>query len=144
MSGILSMLFSGLNLSMWKVYAVIAGLILLLIGGVYMYISYQNHQIQSLNDQHTKDAQAISELKLAVAMEQKTLESLKADAIQTKNLQDQLFTSLNQIRVEADASQAKVAKHDLQIIGKAHPRLLEQHINKATAATLKQFEDITK
>lgn len=74
---------------------------------------------------------------------------LQAEAVQKdqqkiiKNSQ-QMIENLTQIRTEIAKQQKLITKYDLDKIGAKHPKLLENHINKATKDTFNRLEELTK
>jgi hypothetical protein len=55
-----------------------------------------------------------------------------------------MIENLSKIRTDIAEQQKKITKYDLDKIGAKHPKLLENHINKATKDTFNRLEELTK
>jgi outer membrane murein-binding lipoprotein Lpp len=134
-SGMLSLL-TGLFKN-WKLDLVLILLIAGILTAAVCYFTYSQNQIRMLSGQV---AQVTAELKDAKA----AYEAQRDDAVRSKAMLDALNTRLSKIRVNSQKQVVVIQKHDLGRIAEKHPTLLENRINKATAATLKRLEDISR
>lgn len=64
-------------------------------------------------------------------------------ALIIKNSQE-MISNLTAIREQAAKQQRLIEKHNLDLIGQKHPKVLEKHINRATREQNKRFEELTK
>ena len=119
-----------------ELYAAIAAIILLIIGGLSagLYFSVEANK---------KQAEVTAQLQQTVLAYKSTVETLQADAVQTKARQDALDAQLNDIRVHAEADKNKIVI-PAKVLHDKDSAALAKIINAQTKASLDRFKVLTQ
>lgn len=128
-------LLTGL-LGKFKIYLIMAGVIGLMLLGFYWYFNWSQEKIAILTANNAK-------LELAVQEQKKTIETMLA--FQKKQIEDirALQDDLNETTRYKDELEEKLAKHDLEMLARKKPGLIEKRMNDATKAIFDQIESET-
>jgi uncharacterized protein YoxC len=120
-------------LGKFKIDLILLLIIAALCGAIVLSIQHSEKlsaQLASVQQEKAEVAASLS----AVQAEQ------KASTARTQ----ELLSTLDQIRADAQKKKDVVQKHDLDKIAKSHPSLLENKINKATHDQILRLENLTK
>jgi hypothetical protein len=118
---------------MLKLYLIVAGLFALIVGGLFIAFKIE------LNA-HERDLQRIATMQAQIATFKQTLDTMRADAAQTKARQDALNKSLNDVRVKAAKEKNAISSHTYA--GK-NPTELQKRINEQTQKALRDLEGVS-
>lgn len=125
-------LLTGL-LGKFKIYLIMAGIMGLMLLSFYWYFNWSQEKMAILQANNAK-------LELAVDEQKKTIEAMAA--FQKKQAEDfrTLQEDLNKTTEYKSSLEEKLAKHDLEMLARKKPGLIEKRINDATDQIFKQIE----
>ena len=123
---------------MLKVYMLVV--VLGLVGGVvyggYYYYKDTQSRIQTLTENSAK-------LEQATKLQEKTIDTLVADAKKYEKLNSELHTKLERANDYKNTLLGKLRKHNLTKLSAQKPALIEKRINNASKRLLESFESLT-
>lgn len=123
-------------LGKFKIYLIMAGVMALMLGSFYLYFKWSQNEIATLVANNAK-------LEMAVQEQKRTIEEMVAfQKRQAKDLVD-LQKGLNESRAYGNQLEEKLAKHDLEMLARKKPGLIEKRINDATRKVFDQIESDT-
>ncbi|RYF04443.1 MAG: hypothetical protein EOO77_29640 [Oxalobacteraceae bacterium] len=130
-------LAASLFFSKYKSHLIIAGIALVVVLGVCGFAFFDiKHKEQLAADLAVQKFQ-IEQLKLQAQMIQKDQAAIIANS-------QEMIKNLTQIRTDVAENQRKITKYDLDKIAAKHPRILEDHINKATQGAFGRLQELSK
>lgn len=117
----------------FKIYLIIASIIGLMLLGFYWYFNWSQNRIALLQANNAK-------LELAVEEQKKTIETMIA--FQKKQNEDikSLQNDLNSTLEYKNSLEEKLTKHDLEMLARKKPGLIEKRINDATKKVFDEIE----
>lgn len=121
------------NRGMLKLYLIIGGLFLVIVGGL---LGAFNIELKK----HEADLQKIEAMKSEIANYKTTLDTLRNDAAALKANQDALYKSMSDVRVNAEKQKNKLRSQSFN--GK-DPTALQQRINEQTQKALRDLEAVS-
>lgn len=123
-------------LGKFKIYLIMAGVMALMLAGFYWYFNWSQDKIAILAANNAK-------LEVAVQEQKQTIEEMLA--FQKKQIQDitSLQKDLNETTKYKNDLEEKLAKHDLEMLARKKPGLIEKRINDATRQIFDQIETET-
>ena|SRR5210317_524514 len=121
-------MFTG-GLGKWAITAIAIGAVVL--GAWYYYTSTQS-RIESLVEAKTQLEANNTILKGAIDTSQEAIDSLQADYREVQEKYTALEARFQQIRRENRSLQEKLGKHELDVLAKNKPGLVERIINNAS------------
>ena len=123
-------------LGRFKTYLIIAGIMALIAGGFYVYFKWSQNEIAKLAANNAR-------LEMAVQEQKKTIEEMVTfQRKQAKDLVD-LQNDLNESRKYGNQLEEKLTKHDLEMLARKKPGLIEKRINDATKKVFEEIESNT-
>ena len=123
-----------------KLWIVIGLLLSLLCGAAYTYHKYTQNQIEQLiqnNIQLEKNNQTI---KLANEVNTNTIEELEAESKRNASNYREASADLQVIRIQNTELRERLSRHELDVLAKGKPELVERIINNASINALRCFE----
>jgi uncharacterized membrane protein len=126
-----------LTLDKYKSQIIIGVVALVTILGVCLYAYFDIKHKNALAAEIAVQQFQIEQMKIQAEMIQKDQAAI------IKHSQ-QMIQNLTKIRTESAEQQKKITKYDLDKIGAKHPKVLENHINKATKDTFSRLEALTQ
>lgn len=129
-------MFSFLDLFNWKRLLIEIAIIAVLVGVGYWYFNYSQNKISILEANLAKMTVAVDEQKKAIV-------ALQAfNAKQAKDI-TQLQGGLSAAEAESAALAAKLAKHNIEELARAKPKLMEKRFNSGSNKAIQELMDIT-
>ena len=123
-------MFAGLTTKL-----IIAGIVLAVLGGAWLYY-------QGLLDQITQLEVNQAQLETAVDLKQAEIASLEAQAVSTTARMEVVQADFAEAREQAERVKTLFANHDFNRLAKAKPGLISRRMQKATAAVFAEIEEI--
>lgn len=120
-------------LGKFKVDLILLLIIACLVGAVVLSIKHSEHLSGELATAQREKAEIAA-----------SLSAVQADQKASTARTEEVLKQLQDIRMQAQTKRDVILKHDLDKIGKAHPSLLEDKINKATHDQIMRLENLTK
>jgi methylthioribose-1-phosphate isomerase len=118
---------------MWKMYLIVAGLLALIIGGLFVAFKIE------LNA-HEADLQKIATMKTEIETFKTTLDTMRKDAVNLKTNQDALNKSLNDVRVKSAKQKNAINAHTYTSKSASD---LQKRINAETQKALRDLEGVS-
>ena len=137
MIGFMKNFIPGFGLAKIKLYLILGGAALAIVGGAYLYMQ---------NLYSTIDILKTNAVKKDIALKNRDfqLKNLRGKIVRANKITKETREQLNKSRGVVDDLQKKFLKIDIEKAGNRNPELVENKINRATKRVLKCFEAISK
>jgi biopolymer transport protein ExbB/TolQ len=127
----------GLYFDKYKSQFIIGGIALAMIVAIGIYAFFSIQHRERLAAEVAVQKYQIEQMKL-------NAEIIQRDQAAIIEASKRMIEKLSKIRKESSEQQKIITKYDLDKIGSKHPKLLENHINKATKDSFSRLEELTK
>lgn len=124
-------------LQRYGLHLLAAGVVALLIGIAWLYWDWSQARIADLTARLSSVEQLAANLRAAD-------EALRADIASVHRATDAANASLTRSRTRAQQDSRAIQDRNLGSEAQAHPNLLQDQINRETAATFRQLEDLSR